>query len=70
MSYDDFVSNTVKVVEAAGAALMVLGGLYALVIYLMSLSRSGAGRDPYRQLRSNLARSSSSRHSKVLACWE
>jgi uncharacterized membrane protein len=56
VSYDDFVSNTVKVVEAAGAALMVLGGLYALVIYVMSLSRSVAGRDPYRQLRSNLGR--------------
>ena len=34
MSYDEFIDDVVKGVEALGAAIMVLGGLAALVAYV------------------------------------
>ena len=54
MSYEDFVRDVVKVVEGVGGAIMVLGGLVALVIYGRQLIAHAP--DPYRQLRENLGR--------------
>lgn len=56
MSYDEFIADVVKGVEALGAAIMVLGGLGALLAYGVAVldrdRRSGA----YPQLRERLAR--------------
>ena len=42
MSYDEFISDVVRVVEAVGAAIMVVGGLWALVVVR---GRGGASID-------------------------
>jgi len=39
-TYDEFISGAVKVAEAIGAAIMILGGLAALVGYVVSMARS------------------------------
>jgi len=56
MSYDEFISDVVKVVEGLGAAIMVLGGLAALVVYLVAVSRPEARDGAYERLRHNLGR--------------
>ena len=54
MSYDDVISDLVRVIEAVGAAIMVVGGLIALVLYVRRL---GAGRGAaYIALRRDLGR--------------
>jgi uncharacterized membrane protein len=56
MTYDEFISEVVKVVEATGAAIMVLGGFWALLSYGLRTTR-GTGRDgAYERLRRNLGR--------------
>jgi uncharacterized membrane protein len=48
----------VKVVEAIGAAIMVVGGFWALAIYLASMIQSGQRQEgAYRQLRKRLGQS-------------
>jgi uncharacterized membrane protein len=54
VSYEDFASASVKVIESTGGAIMVLGGLVAFVRYARQSMRQGAGA--YRQLRANLGR--------------
>ena len=54
MTYDQFVSDIVKGVEALGAAIMVIGGLLALGDYALSMVRSGGVRENYRRLRRRL----------------
>ena len=54
MTYDQLISDIVRVVEAVGAAIMVIGGLLALVDYLWSMLRSRSGRETYQQLRQRL----------------
>ena len=56
MSYDDFISDVVKGVEALGAAIMVLGGLAALVSYAMALASPAAREGAYERLRERLGR--------------
>lgn len=56
MTYDRVISDVVRAVEAVGAAIMVLGGLAALLAYGASWVR---GRDrgvAYQQLRESLGR--------------
>ncbi len=54
MSYDDVISDLVRVIEAVGAAIMVVGGLIALALYVRRL---GAGRGAaYIALRQDLGR--------------
>lgn len=56
MSYEDTISDVVKVVEAVGAGIMVLGGLGSFVVFARrALSDEAAGS--YEQLRRNLGRS-------------
>ena len=56
MSYDEFISDVVKVVEGVGAAILVLGGLWASLG--RSSGRGGAATraGAYVQLRRNLGR--------------
>jgi uncharacterized membrane protein len=56
VSYDDFISGVVKAVEAVGAAILVFGGLWALVTYAVAALGDGAPTDAYRELRRNLGR--------------
>ena len=54
MSYEDFVSEVVKVCEGAGAGIMIFGGLFAFARYAWQVF-AGAS-ESYRQLRANLGR--------------
>jgi len=54
VSYEDFASASVKVIETTGGAIMVVGGLVAFARYARQSLRQDAGA--YRQLRANLGR--------------
>jgi uncharacterized membrane protein len=56
MTYEEIVSDVVKTVEATGAAIMVLGGLAALVTYAVAMARADTREPAYRQLRLTLGR--------------
>jgi uncharacterized membrane protein len=56
MTYDDFISDVVRVVEATGAAIMVLGGLWALLAFAVATARPIVGVSAYQQLRLRLGR--------------
>jgi uncharacterized membrane protein len=56
MSYEDTISNVVKVVEAVGAAIMVLGGLGAFALFAREVVGAGTAEDAYKSLRRNLGR--------------
>ena len=58
VTYDQFISDVVKVVEAVGAAIMIVGGLIALLGYIVAMVRAGLGDAPeaYAQLRQRLGR--------------
>jgi uncharacterized membrane protein len=55
VSYEQTISDAVKVVEAVGAGIMVLGGLGAFVAFGRALLVGTA--EPYETLRRNLGRS-------------
>ena len=54
MSYEDVVSDVVKVIEGVGGGIMVVGGLYALARYAQQLIARASGA--YREVRENLGR--------------
>jgi uncharacterized membrane protein len=54
MSYEQVVSDVVKVVEGVGGGIMVVGGAIAFGDYARNLVRHAP--DPYRRLRENLGR--------------
>jgi len=56
VNYDEFISDAVKVVEATGAAIMIFGGLTALVGYGVTVARSPGRGDAYGKLRQHLGR--------------
>jgi uncharacterized membrane protein len=56
MGYEETVSDVVKVVEAVGAGIMILGGLGALVAFVPRALREKTP-DSYEALRRNLGRS-------------
>ena len=56
MSYDDVISEVVKVVEAVGAGIMVLGALAALLVFAYRALRAGTATESYDELRRNLGR--------------
>jgi uncharacterized membrane protein len=56
MSYEETISNIVKVVEAVGAAIMVLGGVGAFVLFAREVVAAGTAEHAYRGLRRNLGR--------------
>ena len=56
MSYDQVISEVVKVVEAVGAAIMVLGGLAAFLVFTSRALRPETARESYGELRRTLGR--------------
>jgi uncharacterized membrane protein len=56
MSYEETISDVVKVVEAVGAGIMVLGGLGAFIVFLSRPLRSAATTGAYARLRRDLGR--------------
>jgi len=56
MSYEETISNIVKVVEAVGAAIMVLGGVGAFALFAREVVAAGTAERAYRGLRRNLGR--------------
>jgi uncharacterized membrane protein len=56
MGYDEFVSDVVKGVEALGAAIMVVGGVGALVVAAFAAAKPETRGGAYVQLRRNLGR--------------
>ena len=57
MSYEQTISDVVKVVEVVGAGIMVFGGLGALVVFASRALRPATAHESYDQLRRNLGRS-------------
>jgi uncharacterized membrane protein len=57
MSYDEIISEVVKVVEAVGAGIMVLGGLGAFIVFASRAIRAETAPESYAELRRNLGRS-------------
>ena len=56
MSYDQTISDVVKVVEAVGAGIMVLGGLGAFLVFASRALRPARAHESYDELRRNLGR--------------
>ncbi len=56
MSYEETISDAVKVVEAVGASIMVLGGLGVFIVYVPRLLRASTRAGAYEELRRNLGR--------------
>ena len=56
MSYEETISDVVKVVEAVGAGIMILGGLGAFVAFVPHAVR-GTTSHAYEDLRRNVGRS-------------
>ena len=57
MSYDEIVSEVVKVVESVGAGIMLLGALGAFIGFAFRAIRVEAAPESYGELRRNLGRS-------------
>lgn len=56
MSYEEFIDDVVKGVEALGAAIMVLGGLGSLIVAAIAVARPETRSGAYNNLRRNLGR--------------
>jgi uncharacterized membrane protein len=56
VSYEDTISDVVRVVEVVGAGIMVLGGLGAFVAFVPRALQEKTSK-PYEDLRRNLGRS-------------
>jgi uncharacterized membrane protein len=56
MSYDEVISEVVKVVEAVGAGIMVLGGLGAFLVFVFRTLRVETAHESYEELRRTLGR--------------
>ena len=56
MKFDHVISDVAQVVEAVGAAIMIVGGFAALVAYVVSIFRSRAPLIEYQKLRERLSR--------------
>jgi uncharacterized membrane protein len=56
VDYDHVISDVVQVVEAIGAAIMIVGGAWAFADYAASMLRSVEHADAYRTLRRRLGR--------------
>jgi uncharacterized membrane protein len=54
VSFDHIVSDVVQAVEAVGAAIMIVGGSWALIDYVASIAHGSGRTDAYKQLRRRL----------------
>jgi uncharacterized membrane protein len=57
MEYDHVISDVVRVVEAVGAGIMVVGGLGAFLIFIARAAKPERRGGSYKDLRRNLGRS-------------
>ena len=57
MNYDNVISDVVRVVEAVGAGIMVVGGFGAFVIFISRAVQPERRAGSYKDLRRNLGRS-------------
>ncbi|MBB5640746.1 DUF1622 domain-containing protein [Cryobacterium roopkundense] len=57
MNFEDVISTVVRFVEAAGAAIMVLGGAAAILSSIPGMLRPTSRQGTYTALRTNLGRS-------------
>ncbi len=55
-SYEQVISGVVRVVEAFGAAIMVLGGLGAFLVFASRVVHTETAHGSYEELRRNLSR--------------
>jgi uncharacterized membrane protein len=56
MEYERTISDVVRIVEAVGVAIMVLGGLGAFLVFLLRVSHTDRRTGSYDELRRNLGR--------------
>ena len=56
MTYSEFFSHVVNVVESFGGAILVVGGLSAFLLFVRELAVGRSGRDAFKRLRNNLGR--------------
>jgi uncharacterized membrane protein len=56
VTYEQTISDVVKVVEAVGAGIMVLGGLGAFVVFTLRVWRADTRQRAYPALRRDLSR--------------
>ncbi len=56
MTYHQLVSDVAQAVEATGAAIMLLGGAWALIDYAVSMVPSRNRPEAYKELRRRLGR--------------
>jgi uncharacterized membrane protein len=56
VTYEERISDVVKVVEAVGAGIMVLGGLGVFVVFAWRVRRRDTRRGAYPDLRRDLGR--------------
>jgi uncharacterized membrane protein len=56
VTYEQTISDVVKVVEAAGAGIMVVGGLGAFVVFVLRARRTETVQAAYPDLRRDLGR--------------
>ena len=56
MTYSEFVEDVVKIVEAVGASIMVIGGFVALIAFAVAAANPTTRPGAYRQLRQTLGR--------------
>jgi uncharacterized membrane protein len=56
MGYDHAIGEVVRVVEAVGAGIMVLGGLGAFIVFIVEALQAKTSRESYDRLRRNLGR--------------
>jgi uncharacterized membrane protein len=57
MEYDNAISDVVRVVEAIGAGIMVVGGFGAFIIFIARTAQPERRAGSYKDLRRNLGRS-------------
>jgi uncharacterized membrane protein len=57
MEYDNAISDLVRVVEAVGAGIMVIGGFGSFVIFIAQAVQPEGRAGSYKDLRRNLGRS-------------
>ena len=57
MGYDHAIGEVVRVVEAVGAGIMVLGGLGAFIVFIVEALQAKTSREAYDRLRRSLGRS-------------
>jgi uncharacterized membrane protein len=56
MSYDEVISEVVKVVEAVGAGIMIVGGFGAFIVFASRALRAETAHESYEELRRDLGR--------------